>query len=100
MSLTKANEDNIKSLTDEINQKMTLHRIMKKDVAAQLGRHNNTISFWVRNMNQERYDTITKAIDQILQNRYLEQIKREQGLDNISNMEFLERIRKNNFIRE
>lgn len=99
MSLAQTNEDAFKSMTDEINQKMDLHRIMKKDVAAQLGRHNNTISFWIRNMNQERYETITKAIDQILQNRYLEQLKREQGLENISNIEFLERIRKNSAIQ-
>lgn len=73
---------------------MAKHRVMKKEVAAHLGRHQNTITYWLQELNQDRLDTMTKAVEQIVTYRQLERLKQEHGMEGMSNIEFLEKIRK------
>lgn len=73
---------------------MAKHRVMKKEVAAHLGRHQNTITYWLQELNQDRLDTMTRAVEQIVTYRHLEQLKQEYGMEGMSNIEFLEKIRK------
>lgn len=90
-----AHDEDLLSILEE---KMTLHRIMKKEVASELGRHHNTITLWTQNMTQDRFEIMMQAVDRIIQDRLLEQLKRERGLASISNLEFLERMRKNGVV--
>ncbi len=73
---------------------MAEHRVMKKEVAAHLGRHQNTITYWLQDLTQDRLDTMMKAVEQIVTYRHLEQMKKERGMEGMSNIEFLEKMRQ------
>ena len=68
---------------------MAKHRVMKKEVAAHLGRHQNTITYWLQELTQDRLDTMTKAVEQIVTYRHLAQLNQAHGMDGMSNIEFL-----------
>jgi transposase len=52
-----------------IQDEMAFHRIFVTDIAKKLNRHRVTIHLWLKDLNEERYALIMRAIEEIAEER-------------------------------
>lgn len=56
-------------LRDEITSMMHIHRVYVTDIAKKIDKHRVTVHVWLRDIDDERHQTILNAVKEIIEER-------------------------------